>query len=126
MLKQLLIISDSNRYRSLFIALTDLGIKAERIPSDNNVPLPSSTKSYAAVLMDWDPSSSRRMERLKEIHGVWPNLPIVVLDTGSGAGAGSSGQIGKLADHLVMTGDENENLARLLDSFHRIAPELRG
>ena len=126
MLKQLLIISDSKRYRSLFIALNDLGIKAERIPSDNNVPLPPSTKSYAAVLMDWDPSSSRRMERLKEIHGVWPNLPIVVLDSGSGAGASSSAQIGKLADHLVMTGDENENLARLLDSLQRVVPELRG
>ena len=51
---------------------------------------------------------------------------MVALGTGSGALTGRGSQIGKLADHFLLTENDNEDLARLLDSFQRIAPELRG
>ncbi|MCZ6623838.1 MAG: sigma-54 dependent transcriptional regulator [Deltaproteobacteria bacterium] len=125
MLKQLLMIGDSKRYRSLLIALHDLGINVEQIPSDDDL-IAVSTKPYAAVLMEWDPFSSSRMETLKKIRRMWPKLPVVGLGTDSGARTGRTGQMGKGADHVLLTGDENKDLARLLDSLKRVIPELRG
>ena len=78
MLKQLLIIGGSNRYRYLFTALKDLGLKVAQIPFDNNVPIPTSTKPCVAVLMEEDSPSSNRLQTLKEILKKWPNLPHAV------------------------------------------------
>jgi len=125
-MKQLLLIGDSKRYRSLFIALHDLGIKVVQMSSDNDYLVAISTKSYAAVLMEWDSLSSSRTQILKKIRRMWPKLPLLVLGSGSDVPTGSTDQLGKFADHVVLTGDENEDLACLLDSLKRMVPELRG
>lgn len=54
-----------------------------------------------------------------------PNLPVVTFSTGLSASVPSRVGEGNLAGHLVMTGDEKEDLSRLLDSLKRILPELR-
>ncbi len=126
MLKQLLVIGDSKRYRPLLTALHDLGIKVERMPSEDNDLTAISTQRHAAVLMEWDSFSSSRMETLKKIRKRWPKLPVLTLGSGSDVATGRSGPMRKLAAHVVLTGDENEDLARLLDRLKRMVHEMRG
>ncbi len=124
MLSPILIIADSKRYRPLFTALNDLGIKAEQVSPDNEGLMAMSAKSYAAVVMEWDLPSLNRLETLRQIQKIRPNLPVVALGSYSDAEVGS-GQRGKMVDHLVMTGDEKADLPRLLHSLQRVLPELR-
>ena len=125
MLSPILIVSDSKRYKPIFTALSDLGIKAEQVPFGNVALTAVTTKPYAVVVMEWDLPSSSRLETLKQIQKMRPNLPVVTLGSGSDAEIGSRGQGGNLLNHLAMTGGEKEDLPRLLDSLKQLLPELQ-
>lgn len=125
MLSPILTIGDSNRYRPLFTALSDVGIKVEQVSFANVTLLPEAMQSYSAVVMDWDLSPSNRMETLNRIVEIRPNLPVLALGSSLEPDFGSSGQKRKAVDYVVTTGDEKEDLARLLEALKRVLPDLR-
>lgn len=125
MLSPILTIGDSKRYKPLFTALSDVGIKVEQVSFANVALLPEAMQSCSAVVMDWDLSPSNRMETLNRIQEMRPNLPVMALGSGLEPEFGSRGQKRKTIDYLVMTGDEKEDLARLLEALKRVLPDLR-
>ena len=120
MLSLILAIGDSKRYKSLFTALSDVGIKFEQVSFANAALLPEALRSCSAVVMDWDLSPSKRMETLNRIQEMRPNLPVMALGSSLEPDFGSRGQKRKAIDYLVMTGDEKEDLARLLEALKRV------
>lgn len=125
MLTLILTIGDSKRYKPLFTALSDVGIKVEQVSFANVALLPEAMQSYSAVVVDWDLSPSNRMEILNRIQKIRLNLPVIALGSSLEPDFGSRGQKRKTIDYLVMTGDEKEDLARLLEALKRFLPELR-
>lgn len=125
MLSQVLIIGDAKRYRPLFTALSDLGIKAEQVSYGNVSLMADNMKAYATVIAEWDHSSSEQLKTLRRIQKIRPNLPLVALTSGSEPAIGRKVLAGKLVDYLTMTGEEKEDLSRLLESLKRFLPELR-
>ena len=57
---------------------------------------------------------------------IWPPLPVVALGTGSGALTGRGNQIGKLADHLILTRDEKKSWPVSLTAFNGLLPSCEG
>jgi DNA-binding NtrC family response regulator len=121
----ILIVSDSKRYKALFTALSDLGIKVEQVPFGNVSLMAKTMQSSSAVIVEWDPPSSNRLEIIKQIKKMRPNLPVVVLGSDSDSDIGTGDQSQAPIDHLVMTGDEKDDLPCLLESLKRFVPELR-
>ena len=125
MLSPILIIGDSKRYHPLFTALRDLDILVERVPSPNEGLKVLKMKLYAAVIVEGDLPHLNSLEALKQIQKIRPDTPVVALGGGSDGRIGINEQPGNLVDHLAMTGDEREDLPRLLDCLKRLFPELR-
>jgi len=124
MLSPILFIGDSKRYHSLFIALTDLGIRTEQI-SSNKALTAVAAKEYAVVVLEWNLPSSSRLEIFRQIRESHPKLPVVILGDGSEIEVGLEEPKGKLVQHLPVSGDEKEDLASLVESLKLILPELR-
>jgi two-component system NtrC family response regulator len=125
MLSPILIIGGSKRYKALFTALSDLGIKTEQLPSVNPGLTSEAMKSYSAVVIEWDLPSLDRSNTLRQIQKLRPNIPVVALSSEPHAAIDGSARSENLADHLAMTGDEKEDLSRLLDSLKQFLPALR-
>lgn len=131
MLSPILTVGESNRYKPLFIALSDLGIKTDQVASGKECFMAISTRSYAAVVIEWDLPSSNRLSTLKQIRKISPNLPVVALlpmvavSSGLESGWKKSTQNESQMDLLVMTGDEKDDLSRLLETLKRLVPELQ-
>lgn len=124
MLSPILFIGDSKRYHSLFIALTDLGIRTEQI-SSNQALTAVAAKEYAVIVLEWNLASSSRLEIFRQIRENHPKLPVVILGDGSEIEVGLEEPKGKFVQHLPVSGDEKEDLASLVESLKLILPELR-
>jgi len=124
MLSPILFIGDSKRYQSLFIALTDIGIRTEQI-SSNKALVAVAARDYAAVILEWLPPSSSRLEIFRQIRESYPKLPVVILGDGSEIEVGLEEPKGKFVQHLPVSGDEKEDLASLVESLKLILPSLR-
>lgn len=124
MLSPILFIGDSKRYHSLFIALTDLGIRTEQI-SSNKALTAVAAKEYAVIVLEWNLPSSSRLEIFRQIRESHPKLPVVILGDGSEIEVGLEEPKGKFVQHLPVSGDEKEDLASLIESLKLILPELR-
>ncbi|HEX9880454.1 MAG TPA: sigma-54 dependent transcriptional regulator [Candidatus Binatia bacterium] len=125
MLNPILIIGGSKRYVPLFSALKDLGIETEQIPSASDALTTLETKSYGAVLMEWDFSQTDSLETVEKIRKSMPHLPVVALGSGPEIHDDKAARSKELMDYLPMTGVENVDLARLLTSLKQAVPELR-
>ena len=125
MLSPILTIGDSKSYKALFTALSDVGIKVEHVSFPNVVLTPDALKACSAVVMDWDLSPPNSLETLQRIQKMRPTLPVVVLGRDAAPEFSRKGQARKLADYLIVTGEEKEDLARLLEALKRVLPELR-
>ena len=125
MLSPILIISDSAEYQPLFIALNDLGLRTEQISSGNLGLVAEGKKRFSAIVIDWGLVVPRRLEILKQLRRVWPDLPVVALARNGSSPRRRKSQSGNLAEHLSLTGNEKEDLALLLDSLRRVVPDLR-
>ena len=121
----ILIIGGSKRYVPLFSALKDLGIETEQIPSATDALTTLATKSYGAVLMEWDYSQTDSLETVEKIRKSKPHLPVVALGSGPETREDAATRNKELMDYLPMTGVENIDLARLLSSLKQVIPELR-
>ena len=124
MLSPILFVGDSKRYHSLFIALTDLGIRTEQI-SSNQALTAVAAKEYAVIVLEWNLPSSSRLEIFRQIRENHPKLPVVILGDGSEIEVGLEEPKGKFVQHLPVSGDEKEDLASLVESLKLILPELR-
>ena len=124
MLSPILFIGDSKRYHSLFIALTDIGIRTEQI-SSNKALTAVAAKEYAVIVLEWNLPSSSRLEIFRQIRESYPKLPVVILGDGSEIEVGLEEPKGKFVQHLPVSGDEKEDLASLVESLKLILPELR-
>ena len=124
MLSPILFIGDSKRYQSLFIALTDIGIRTEQI-SSNKALAAVAAKEYAVIVLEWNLPSSSRLEIFRQIRESHPKLPVVILGDGSEIEVGLEEPKGKFVQHLPVSGDEKEDLASLVESLKLILPELR-
>ena len=123
MLSPILIVCDIKKYKPIFIALHDLGIKIEQVLSANVAFKALGAKSYAGVILERDlihPS-----EALEQIHQLQPDLPVIVLNGDARAVADRTRDDRELVDNLAMTGDEKEDLILILESLKRLLPELR-
>lgn len=125
MLSPILIIGNSIRYRSLFNALNDLGIRVEQVSLRNVGFTAEAGKPYSALIMDWDLPASDRPVTLEQIRRIWPDLPVLELSIGSDAARISIPGVEKMAHHLAITGADEDDLPSLLESLKRILPELR-
>jgi DNA-binding NtrC family response regulator len=125
MLSPILLISESTRYQPLFIALNDLGIRAELATCVNLGLLSETKKSFAAIVMDWGFPGPKRAEALRQIHKAWPDLHVISLAYGESAAPRRTAQSGNRVEHLAMTGNEKEDLILLLEALRRILPDLR-
>jgi DNA-binding NtrC family response regulator len=125
MLNPILIVGGSKRYRPLFSALKDLGIKIEQVHSAQEAISTLDLKSYDAVVMEWDLSSSSPLETVERIKKTRPKIPVLALGSGPDPGIEIDGQAGELVEYLPMTGVENIDLARLLGSLKQVLPDLR-
>ncbi len=124
MLSTILTISESDQYRPLFAALTDLGIKTEQVQSSDKALMALSTNSYAAVLMEGD-LLSKPTETLAEIQKIKPRLPVIVLGSNPEDDGLKEGLNELFSDYLSLSGAENVDLARLLNRLKDLLPELR-
>ncbi|MBI4491137.1 MAG: sigma-54-dependent Fis family transcriptional regulator [Deltaproteobacteria bacterium] len=124
MLSQILIVGSSTRYRPLFAALRDQGIKAEQVPTANEALMALTLKSYSAVIIDWDLPFLGRLEALEQIFKMRPNLPVVALGNGSVAPSRSYSKSGMVMEHLTISGDTEIDMVRLLGSLRQLVPEL--
>ncbi|MBI2358413.1 MAG: sigma-54-dependent Fis family transcriptional regulator [Deltaproteobacteria bacterium] len=125
MLRPILLISESTRYQPLFVALNDLGIRAELASCVNLGPLTETKKSFAAIVIDWGLPAAKRAEALRQIYKAWPDLQVISLGYGDSATARRTAQSGNHVEHLAMTGNEKEDLILLLEELRRILPDLR-
>lgn len=125
MLSPILIISDSKRYQALFMALNDLGIRAEQVLPGNLGVLAGTRQTYSAIVLDWSLPGLKRTEILKQIQKVWPELPVLALGSGATSLPRSKGQNEHLIDYVLMTGNEKDDLKLLLESLRRVLPDLR-
>jgi DNA-binding NtrC family response regulator len=125
MLSPILFISDSNRYKSLFYALSDLGIKVVQLGSEDlDLLRDESAKTYTAAIIERGLHSQRGTEALKVVRNVLPNLPLVVLSSPSAMTSEERVHNGEFID-LLVTGDEMRDLSQVLDSLKRLLPELQ-
>ncbi|MFQ5539056.1 MAG: sigma 54-interacting transcriptional regulator, partial [Candidatus Binatia bacterium] len=124
MLSTILTISDSDQYRPLFAALTDLGIKTEQVQSSDKALMALSTNAYAAVLMEGD-LLSKPTETIEGIQKIKPRLPVIVLGSSPNTEDHKKGLSDLPPDYLSLSGAENVDLARLLNRLKELLPELR-
>jgi DNA-binding NtrC family response regulator len=124
MLSQILIVGSAKRYRPLFAALRDQGIKAEQVPTANEALMALTLKSYSAVIIDWDLPFLGRLEALEQIFKMQPNLPVVALGNGSVDQSRSDSKSGMVMEHLAISGDTEIDMVRLLGSLRQLVPEL--
>jgi DNA-binding NtrC family response regulator len=125
MLSPILIISESAQYHPLFFALKDLGIPSEIVSGANLDPLSEARKSFAAIVMEWGPTGAKHLETMRRIQKVWPDLPVIALSQHEATLPRAKIHGDRVAQYLAMTGNEKEDLTRLLEGLRRLVPDLR-
>lgn len=123
MLSPILAICDPSKYGPVFTALRDLDIRVEQLPGKSGLQA-IVNGDYAVLILEWDILSlSQQPKTLKEIRKLRGDLPIVAL-TSEGAEVSGKIQSDEWLIHVSMTGDEKNDLSRLLEALKRFVPEL--